>query len=369
MARSVYVAGLGPGGGKSIVALGLAELLSRQVGADRCVPPLVPATGRTRSTLLRERYPVRARTPTFGVTAAEAAALVADGKREELISRIIERYRELERLRRRGGDRQRLRDGTTGPDECPRAGFNARLATEFGSVVVPVVDGAGRAVATRARVPLPGRTRRHRAGGDRQPGTGARCPACRCRRTSWNRAHCLNANRGSGHWCDWNSPDHDRIVVVRLLADGAAIPGSVEPVAGDVTLLPAVAVAPAAVPDSADHAAGFAPNVVAVEYAAVPDSVEHAGDFVPNVAVEPHAVIRDSPGAAVVRRAVERLAVVQPGAGPVEPAVAARALVVARSVEIPAPLVADLAQPDFPGDSLVALPCVPARDHVDLAHS
>ncbi|MFI6077021.1 phosphate acetyltransferase [Actinoplanes sp. NPDC051343] len=146
MARSVYVAGLGPSVGKGTVALGLVELLSRQVARIGVFRPLVAGTGDGDPllSLLTSRYPV---TGGHGVTVAEASALVADGRWEELIGRIVERYRELER--RCGSVVVIGSDFAAGPadghDEMPRElGFNARLATEFGSVVIPVVSGEGR---------------------------------------------------------------------------------------------------------------------------------------------------------------------------------------------------------------------------------
>ena len=149
MASSVYVAGVGPGVGKGTVALGLVELLSRRVARIGVFRPLVPGPGEDPLlTLLTSRYPaVAPYQDSFGVTAAEAGALVADGKREELISRIVERYREVERQCASvvviGSD---FSDGQEeGHDELPRElAFNARLANEFGSVVVPVVSGQGR---------------------------------------------------------------------------------------------------------------------------------------------------------------------------------------------------------------------------------
>ncbi|MFC0096573.1 phosphate acetyltransferase [Micromonospora marina] len=144
MARSVYLTGVGSGGGKSTVALGLAELLSRQVERIGAFRPLVSGDGADPIlALLTERY--RMDLPVdqlYGATYAEASALVADGRREELISRIVTRYREVERrcpaMVVVGSDFA-YGDGT-GPRELA---FNARLATEFGSVVVPVVDGFG----------------------------------------------------------------------------------------------------------------------------------------------------------------------------------------------------------------------------------
>ncbi|MGC5384252.1 MULTISPECIES: phosphate acetyltransferase [Micromonospora] len=151
VARSVYLTGVGSGGGKSTVALGLAELLSRQVERIGAFRPLVTGDGTDPIlALLTERY--RMDLPVdelYGATYAEASALVADGRREELISRIVTRYREVERrcpaIVVVGSDFA-YGDGT-GPRELA---FNARLATEFSSVVVPVVDGFGQTPETIA---------------------------------------------------------------------------------------------------------------------------------------------------------------------------------------------------------------------------
>jgi phosphate acetyltransferase len=138
--RSVYIAGFGEGGGKSTVALGLAELLSRQVGRIGAFRPLVTRPGHDPILdLLRARYAISLPAADLhGMTYAEAAALVAAGNREELISRIVERYRAVEdqvpAMVVIGSD---LEDS----DDPRQLGFNARLATELGSVAVAVVDG------------------------------------------------------------------------------------------------------------------------------------------------------------------------------------------------------------------------------------
>ena len=148
MTQSVYVAGLEPSVGKGTVALGLVELLSRQVARIGVFRPLLSARDDSLLTLLTERYPVVAPyADSFGVTAAEASALVADGKWEELISRIVERYNAVERHAASvvviGSDFSGW--DTEGDDKMPRElGFNARLAAEFGSVVLPVISGEGR---------------------------------------------------------------------------------------------------------------------------------------------------------------------------------------------------------------------------------
>ncbi|MEU7929341.1 phosphate acetyltransferase [Micromonospora sp. NPDC049107] len=152
MARSVYLTSVGSGGGKSTIALGLAELLSRQVGRIGVFRPLVADTGPDSIlALLSERYRVEVPVAELaGATYAEAAALVADGRREELISAIVERYRAVERQCPAvvvvGSDFDEPGD----PAHPRELAFNARLATEFGSVVVPVVDGYEQEPATVA---------------------------------------------------------------------------------------------------------------------------------------------------------------------------------------------------------------------------
>jgi phosphate acetyltransferase len=146
VARSVYVAEHGPGAGKSAVALGLAELLSRRVPQIGVFRPLVAdADADPTLDLLRQRYGTAIpREDLFGMTIGEAAALVAAGRREDVVSRIVERYRALARRCSAvvvvGSD---LDDGPPGTGGLPRElAFNARLATEFGSVVVAVVNGS-----------------------------------------------------------------------------------------------------------------------------------------------------------------------------------------------------------------------------------
>jgi phosphate acetyltransferase len=146
VARSVYIASLGSGGGKSTIALGLAELLSRQVEPIGAFRPLVGTPGRDPILeLLGHRYRIDVpQGDLYGATYAEATAMVADGRREELVSRIVDRYRRAERRFATtvviGNDFDDLVEAAAAG--FPRAlAFNARLANEFGSVVVPVVPG------------------------------------------------------------------------------------------------------------------------------------------------------------------------------------------------------------------------------------
>ncbi|WP_018807663.1 phosphate acetyltransferase [Salinispora arenicola] len=151
VAGSVYLTSVGSGGGKSTVALGLAELLSRQVGRIGIFRPLVRGNSPDPIlALLSERYRVELPIEDLsGTTYTEATEMVAEGQREQLISRIVERYRAVERRYPAvvvvGSDFADGSDRGAGPRELA---FNARLATEFGSVVVPVVDGYEQEPAT-----------------------------------------------------------------------------------------------------------------------------------------------------------------------------------------------------------------------------
>ncbi|MCC9306942.1 phosphate acetyltransferase [Kitasatospora sp. RB6PN24] len=143
MARSVYVTGIDRGDGRQAVELGVMELLSRQVDRVGVFRPLVhtDAPGRADHMLqlLRSRYRVALPAPElYGLSYEQAAALAAAQGQDELVSVLVERFRALERKCEAvlvlGTD---FAD-TNIPDELA---FNARLANEFGALVLPVVGG------------------------------------------------------------------------------------------------------------------------------------------------------------------------------------------------------------------------------------
>ncbi len=147
MAHGVYLTGLEPGGGKSTVALGVMELLSRRVRRLGAFRPLVRHDPDPIVELLAARYPLTA--TGHGISYATAAELAATGRGDELVARIVERYRELltgcDAVVVIGTDFGRDGGGTPasgGPPE--ELALNVRLATELSAVMLSIVDGKGR---------------------------------------------------------------------------------------------------------------------------------------------------------------------------------------------------------------------------------
>jgi len=155
VARSVYLTGLEAGGGKSAVALGVAELLSRRVERLGVFRPLTRGEPDPIISLLKTRYRLTPEVAAAGLTYHEAGEMVGAGRYDDLLTTIVERFRTLERgcdavvvigtdFGRDTGDPR----GEHGlPDEVA---FNLRLATELGASVLAVVDGYGRGAADLA---------------------------------------------------------------------------------------------------------------------------------------------------------------------------------------------------------------------------
>jgi phosphate acetyltransferase len=147
MARSVYVAvyvaGLDPSAGKSLVALGVAELLSRRAGRLAVFRPIAQAPDPLLE-LLRRRYGVTG--DPYGVDPDTALELLAAGRADELAGLIVERYRAVADGRDAvvvvGGDLDPADGSVRRRRGLPHdPGFDARLAAEFGAALIAVVDG------------------------------------------------------------------------------------------------------------------------------------------------------------------------------------------------------------------------------------
>ncbi len=143
-AKNIYVFGAEPQSGKSVVLLGMMELLSRHVQKLGFFRPLVREEEMKDEAirLVSSRYhlaiPNRIR---FGMTYGNARALVGEEKYDELLKRILEEYRPLE------SECDVVVCLGTGFHEIPPGlalDFNIDVANNLGALAVPVVTGEGK---------------------------------------------------------------------------------------------------------------------------------------------------------------------------------------------------------------------------------
>jgi phosphate acetyltransferase len=145
----VYLTGFEPGSGKSAVALGVAEVLSRRVERLGVFRPLIHDATDPVVELLRARYRLGDAAAGCGPTYRRAAELVGAGRQDELIGEVVERYhavaRDCDAVVVVGTDFGRDRTDPHAEPALPdEFAFNLRLATELGAAVLPVVNGYGR---------------------------------------------------------------------------------------------------------------------------------------------------------------------------------------------------------------------------------
>jgi phosphate acetyltransferase len=146
LTRSIYVTALEPQSGKSIVALGLVEMLSARSESVGFLRPIVSSghAGDPQLELVRERYGVEAER---GVSDDEAQSMVAAGSAGEVEKRVVQAYRAL-------ADRCEVVvcEGSDFAGSAPGLDFdlNARLANALGSPVLAVVKAASASDAAPA---------------------------------------------------------------------------------------------------------------------------------------------------------------------------------------------------------------------------
>jgi phosphate acetyltransferase len=144
VARSIYLASLEPRAGRSLVTLGLVELLSRQLGEVGYFRPVVRSADvlDPRTELIVTRYGIE-RDPTDlrAYTSDEVAHLLAEGRTDEVFKTIVERYKRLE-----ADESFVVIDGTdyTGSAAALEFEFNAKVANHLGAPVLVVVNGYDR---------------------------------------------------------------------------------------------------------------------------------------------------------------------------------------------------------------------------------
>jgi phosphate acetyltransferase len=142
-AKSIYIFGAEPQSGKSIVLLGIMEILSRHVQKLGFFRPLV-RDGETCDEAVRvisDRYhlpfPDRVR---YGMTLERARPLVGEEKYDELLKRIVEEYASLD------SECDVVVCLGTGFHDIPPGltlDFNIDVANNLGALAVPVTTGYG----------------------------------------------------------------------------------------------------------------------------------------------------------------------------------------------------------------------------------
>jgi phosphate acetyltransferase len=138
VAGRLYITAMEPQSGKSVVTLGVMELLSRRVGRLGFFRPIVPADPDPEIELARTRYQLEfEHDELYALTEAEASAIPSY---DDLRKQVVERFKAIE---------SRcdfvVCEGTDFAGAAPALDFgrNADLANELDAPVLVVVKGAG----------------------------------------------------------------------------------------------------------------------------------------------------------------------------------------------------------------------------------
>jgi phosphate acetyltransferase len=136
VAGAVYLTAMGPASGKSIVALGLVELLARRVSRVGFYRPIVQGLPDNDLELIRAHYQLPDERIGYAFTAAERAR--AGGGTRAGMERIVERFKAIE-----AASDFVVVEGTdfTGASSPIELEVNAQISQNLGAPIVAVVDG------------------------------------------------------------------------------------------------------------------------------------------------------------------------------------------------------------------------------------
>jgi phosphate acetyltransferase len=142
VARRIYITAMAPRSGKSLVALGMMEMLAARTERVGFFRPVIRSDDGpdTQIELMKRRYGLRAsHDQMYALTDAEAQAAIAAGDYDEVKKRAVAAYRELER-----DCDVLICEGTDFSGQAPALDFdiNADLASELGCPVLVVVRGS-----------------------------------------------------------------------------------------------------------------------------------------------------------------------------------------------------------------------------------
>ena len=141
MANNLYIAAVAPGSGKSVVALGIMEMLSRRIRRLGYFRPVVPSAKEPDNNirLIKARYHLDLTyEEMFAYTHENARDLAADGRYETLMKNILSKYKQLERK-----CKFVLCEGTDFTDvgSAFEFEFNAEVANNLGCPILALVSG------------------------------------------------------------------------------------------------------------------------------------------------------------------------------------------------------------------------------------
>ena len=154
MNQGIYIVGAEPRSGKSVIVLGMMEMLSGRMGKVGFFRPVVRDERKPDNitTLIIKRYGLDlSYEKLYGCGYDMARDMFSRNRDEDLLKMILGKYRDLERecdlIVCAGSD-------YAGPAIPLEFDFNAKLANNLGCAVLPVVQGYGRdtmQVVTAAR--------------------------------------------------------------------------------------------------------------------------------------------------------------------------------------------------------------------------
>jgi phosphate acetyltransferase len=140
MSRNLYIAAIEPRSGKSVVALGIMELLSRRLHKIGFFRPVIPDVGRDNNIqLILSRYHLKMPyDDAYAYKNEDAQTMVAEGRSEELLKNILDKYKTLENR-----CEFVLCEGTdfTGVSSAFEFDFNAAVANNLGCPILAVING------------------------------------------------------------------------------------------------------------------------------------------------------------------------------------------------------------------------------------
>ena len=140
MARGIYVSAMTPGSGKSLVTLGLADMLLRHADRVGFFRPIVEGSEPAQDPMVRlmqRKFNLTPETSRGGLTRSELRSLLVAGERGEVDSRCLTIYNEVA-----AHCDVVIIEGTdlSGHDVALEFVLNARLANNLGAVVLAVVN-------------------------------------------------------------------------------------------------------------------------------------------------------------------------------------------------------------------------------------